>query len=99
MESSAGREYCYNDVVYSDDAFKICAKIDDLVKTFDCCDSKSDGNNFWASDCKQRNSESNCSSEAECLEVYKKAFEFVNASKLETDQATTSNNEKQEEKV
>ena len=40
VKSAAGREYCYNDVIYDPEEFADCESVDnrsDVIQVFKCC--------------------------------------------------------------
>lgn len=83
VKSKANRDFCYNEVIYPEDEFKLCAQINDLVNKFACCDFKSNGDDFMAEACKKKTREDECSTEAECLQEYKNDLEYVKQARRE----------------
>ena len=49
--SSAGRQFCYNDIVYPEDEFSEC-QLQDVIKNFECCDQLAKGDLNYAYECK-----------------------------------------------
>ena len=53
VKSEAGRDYCYNDVIWPENTFLSCAYTKtNPISAFNCCDNMSRGNLYMAYDCK-----------------------------------------------
>ena len=51
MQSTAGREFCFNDVIHPVGTFDSCDFPDDYVKMFECCTELAKGNKSLEFDC------------------------------------------------
>ena len=53
VKSAAGREFCYNDIIYPEKTFEDCYHDGDETKTFECCDELAGANLSKGYSCKE----------------------------------------------
>ena len=54
VSSPSGRDFCYNEIIHEEGVFEDC-DLGDTVINAACCDDLSQGNQYWAFDCKEAN--------------------------------------------
>ena len=59
VESQAGRQFCYNEVIHEEGLFAKCAN-DDIVEVFKCCNQSFKSNKYYIYDCESEFTSKNC---------------------------------------
>ena len=82
ISTPAGRDFCYNEIIYSDVHFKEC-DFPTYSQMFACCDDFGKGDQQLIYDCKTNlPGGGTCNDEADCKNNYKIGLEVIEAEKL-----------------
>ena len=64
--SSAGREFCYSQMVHPEGTFNDCESKEDLSSAFDCCEEYAGDDKSLAFDCKSTYRQDDCTDAEQC---------------------------------